>query len=428
MTRHTWLIGLLVIAFLMRAAVAIALQTWLDQQPERHFLIEGDANGYWELGEKMARGDDYAIHQPPRYVLRMPGFPAVLAVAQLLPMGHPFLTARILLAVIGTATCALVYFLSLKLLQFLPQWAQRHRQIVALLATGYCVAAPVLLGFSVVILSETLFALALLLSLLCGLQWINTFSIQPDLQQKSAVVSQYSRAAVTGVVMGLACYVRPSWILFAPLLALLVMLLNRQKRHVILQSFVMLLCLVLTLLPWGIRNHQVTGHVVLTTLWDGPSLYDALNPRATGASDMTFFTIDQPELDGMSEYEINQHYRQKAWQFVQQQPGRVLQLAGIKFLRFWSPVPNTNQFASVWIWLAMALWYVPLIVFAIVGCWQNRSHIWLLFFTAGPIVYFTLIHMVFIGSLRYRLPAEYPLAIIAAAGGYSLWKSKPCKQ
>ena len=34
----------------------------------------------------------------------------------------------------------------------------------------------------------------------------------------------------------------------------------------------------------------------------------------------------------------------------------------------------------------------------------------------GPFLLFMAVHMVFVGSLRYRLPVEFPLAILAATG------------
>ena len=71
-----WII--LLLALLVRVAAAIAIDQHVTSSG-RSFLIEGDANGYWELGQHIAAGEDYAIHQPPRYVLRTPGFPLLLA-------------------------------------------------------------------------------------------------------------------------------------------------------------------------------------------------------------------------------------------------------------------------------------------------------------------------------------------------------------
>jgi hypothetical protein len=39
---------------------------------------------------------------------------------------------------------------------------------------------------------------------------------------------------------------------------------------------------------------------------------------------------------------------------------------------------------------------------------------------AGPILFLGAVHAVFIGSVRYRLPAEYPLLTLAALGLFDL--------
>jgi hypothetical protein len=172
--------------------------------------------------------------------------------------------------------------------------------------------------------------------------------------------------------------------------------------------------------PWAVRNRHVTGHFVLTTLWAGPSLYDGLNPEATGASDMRFFDRDNL-LSRMSEYEMDKHYRRAAREFAVQNPGRTAELAMVKLWRYFKPWPSADQFAGLGPAIATAAFYLPLIGLAAIGAWRRRKDAWLLLLTAGPLFYFAAIHMAFVSSLRYRLPAEYALCVLAACGVQSLW-------
>ncbi len=78
---------------------------------------------------------------------------------------------------------------------------------------------------------------------------------------------------------------RPSWLLFAPWLLAVGLLVGPQrwKQLRIFAFFAMGLCLVM--LPWWIRNARETGRFVPTTLQVGPSLFDGLHAGASGASD-----------------------------------------------------------------------------------------------------------------------------------------------
>jgi hypothetical protein len=178
--------------------------------------------------------------------------------------------------------------------------------------------------------------------------------------------------------------------------------------------------------PWVIRNHDVTGHWVITTLWVGPSLYDGLNPNATGDSDMTFFDRDNL-LGRMSEHDMDQEYRRRAWAFAAANPGRTAQLALIKAGRYWSPLPNADQFQQPLVAFGLLAATLPLYLFAIVGLWAHHRDWRLLLVTLGPAVFFAAVHMLFVGSIRYRLPAEMPLWVLAAAGIVALtngWRQR----
>jgi hypothetical protein len=181
------------------------------------------------------------------------------------------------------------------------------------------------------------------------------------------------------------------------------------------------------LVPWGLRNQQVTGHFVFTTLWMGPSLYDGLHEGATGESEMTFFDQDNLMAQGMSEYEVDRHYRDRAWTFVRENPARTAELALIKLGRYWSPWPNAEQFDNFLLRAAIAAGSIATWLLALRGFFSRRTRgdAWRWLIALGPILYLSLLHLLFVGSMRYRLPAEYALLVLSAEGWISLRLPQP---
>ncbi|QDU80913.1 hypothetical protein Pla110_26490 [Polystyrenella longa] len=380
---------LLLVALSVRLVLALGLQIYLDQTPDRSFLIAGDAAGYWELASNIAAGEPYEIYDPPRQILRMPGFPVVLTIPIKLFEGS-FLAARIWLALFGVLAVYLCYRLALELAD----------GKTAILAAWLVALHPVMAGFSVVILSETCFAASLLASL-----W--------SLQRIQAHPDSSLFPVMAGVLAAVATYMRPVWILF-PLIWAVYQLFVQQRKTIVGRNLLLILIgMALTLSPWVYRNYQVSGQFVVTSLWSGPSLYDGFNPNATGASDMTFFETDNLPAT-MSEYEVDQEYRQRAWQFARKNPWRSFELAGLKAVRFWRPWPVAEEVSSPLIAWGIGGLNTILYLVVLLAIWRFRNRSDLLFYTLTPLIYFAVIHMLFVGSLRYRLPAEYPLLILAA--------------
>ncbi len=396
---RTWLIVVLMVALILRLIAAFVVQQRVGDG--QLCLIAGDAEGYWQLAQHIAAGDEFSLYQPPRRIHRMPGFPLVLALSLTL-FGKSAFAARCLLAIVGTAACGAVYLLGRRLFD----------NKIGLLACAFTAISPVMLGFSVLLLSETLFALTLTLSAWCAAQWLDEADTESRAETKRRSLGW---ALATGFSIALATYVRPSWLLAGPGLAVLAVILSKQRVQRSLEAAVMLLALFGTMLPWAARNHAVCGHWVFTTLWSGASLYDGLSPDANGDSNMEFFDRDKL-MASQSEWDVDQYYKRTAWQFAKDNPGRAIELTLIKLWRYWKPWPNAAQFGGIGPALMVAMFFVPMFVLAARGWWIARHRPWVWLLTLGPILYFAAIHSVFVGSLRYRLPAEYPLCVLAAVG------------
>jgi hypothetical protein len=218
---------------------------------------------------------------------------------------------------------------------------------------------------------------------------------------------------------------RPSWLLFAPLLCAAELLRCRLRPESCWRVVVSMTFMCLVLAPWWIRNWRVTGAFVPTTLQIGASLYDGLNPRATGRSNMDFVRpafqqlkqedrrLGRPRSD--FELRLNRRLRDEALDWAGRNPGRVCELAAAKFLRLWSPWPADGEFSRPLFQLLTFLGYVPLLGLAAGGLWTARHNVaaWLLL---APAAYLSALHMVFVSSIRYRQPAM--LALIPAAAWF----------
>src|SRR5207244_12061850 len=98
----------------------------------------------------------------------------------------------------------------------------------------------------------------------------------------------------------------------------------------------------------------------------------------------------------------------------------VMAVMATKFARIWSFVPNASEFQSRWLRLILAATYTPVICLALIGVWRFARRDWPYLLLALPAIYFTLLHIIFVSSIRYRQPAMLPL-IVLAAGVASLW-------
>jgi hypothetical protein len=144
-------------------------------------------------------------------------------------------------------------------------------------------------------------------------------------------------------------------------------------------------------------------------------LYDGVRPGATGASDLAGIK-DGTAVDGLTEVEWNRHFRRAAWRAIREDPGRVLGLVPGKLARTWSPVLHAEEFQSPWIRVVFAAWYIPLYLLAVMGIWSCRRRWGACTGLLLPAICISLLHGVFVGSVRYRLGALPTVAVLASIG------------
>lgn len=122
------------------------------------------------------------------------------------------------------------------------------------------------------------------------------------------------------------------------------------------------------------------------------------------------------------EWRLDHRLREEALTWARANPGRAMQLAGVKFLRMWNVWPNEPRLSASWpVCLAVFFTYTPLLILAIMGAWRTVGRGWPYILCCLPAVYLTLLHVVFVSSIRYRDPAMLALLALAAGAG---WRKK----
>jgi len=192
-----------------------------------------------------------------------------------------------------------------------------------------------------------------------------------------------------------------------------------QLRRAAIAVVTVLCVIIIGLMPWTLRNHRILGHWLWTTSNDGMTLYDGFNPTATGASDQRFIA-EMPQLSSMNEVERSEYLRQQAGHWIRSNPSRLPALTLQKILRTWSPVPLSEEYRRPLHRFISAAYELPVDGLILAGLFWPGLRRPAKMLLVIPAIYFTIVHAMSVGSLRYRVPIEPELAVLAASGLLSL--------
>lgn len=374
------------VAFLLRAAWV--LYRWSTSGPEPEF---SDGQLHLDLATNLIERGEF-VSDDGHYAARMPLYPLFLASCTWLgPAG--VLVARLAQAAIGALTAWVAFV-------FCDAALGRRAAWVA--GASVCFD-PYAIFFANLLLTEVLFTLIGVGLVACA--W-----------HVADGGDRVRRIAVGGVAaLGAAAVMtRPSAVGWVLLLWLVLGWMDRNRRRAAWRSAIYAVTLAAALLPWGLRNRAALGSFAWLSTNGGVTLYDAQGPQADGSSNQAFLD-EMPELGGLSEVEQDRRLRDLALTEMKRDGVRVLQLACVKFLRTWSPVPNVAAYRGGKTGLASAAFMALVVIAASIGIVRTRKRTRLHALLWLPIVYFTLLHCIYIGSLRYRVPLMPFLEITAAA-------------
>jgi len=374
---------IIVVAVVVRVAVGLGLEGRV------HFP---DSNHYIAIAQNIRAGEGPRLNEHT-LANRSPGYSyflaAIFSVFQGSSDAPPLIAARLAQALLGGALCLVVCLIGARL--FGP--------VAGVVAVGLVALDPFLTYFSGLILTEALFTLMLAASVLCLLH---------------AEGGKARWAVFAGLLLGCTALVRASALLMIPLMVGAWIILRRKTPGIVRQGAVIVALAAAVVAPWAVRNHRLTGRVVLTTLSAGASLYEGTYPGADGGPAMD--KIDWPqETEAMSEAEKDDFLRGSALTFVKSDPLRLVVLGAVKLRRFWSIFPNFSEYRRPVFMAISAIYMLPVMICVAVGVIISRKALAAKAILLLPAIYFSALHMVFVGSIRYRAPVMPLLAVFAGA-------------
>jgi 4-amino-4-deoxy-L-arabinose transferase-like glycosyltransferase len=332
------------------------------------------------------------------HAFEMPG-PALFFAAAVRLFGLPqaIIAIRLAQALLLVGQCALIAYCARRLFD---------KPLAGFIAA--CIAAiyPFFLFYQGLLLSETLFD-TLLMAGMAALFWWRAHGTRIDgrlvtacLCFAAATMTKASLTILPPLLLGASAWIAGTgW----------------RRALAVLAAAACLYAAFMS--PWWIRNALVLHTFVPFTTSSGLNLYLGNNPHNIDGG-IDWASDVEPDvfarIQAMPELERQRAFNQAAGDFIKAHPGDVLRLAMKKFVRFWNVVPNASEFRSQLYSLLSAFSFGPVLVLALVcaGRWWRQ---WRLLAPIYLVIgYFTLLHTVTIASLRYRLPLE-PLLIVMAS-------------
>ena len=358
-----------------------------------------DSAAYDLLAVNLADGNGYAFEPGEPSAYWPVGTPAVYSVFYRV-FGHVYWPVTLLHIFLGAAMTVLAMFYALE--RFGPGPARWTGAFLALW--------PALVQFTTVLASELPFIVLMLAALIAWTLPRGNF---------------WLRAAVTGLCIALASYVRPTALLFPVVFVFAHVVQGHCPRKAVGGVGIMLAVMAVCIAPWTLRNVREFGDFALISTNGGANLWMGNNPETTGEY------MPLPEsMENMSETARNAHLKQAARAYILDEPGAFVVRTVKKLVR----LHDRETIGVVWNREGLAarypgfvqpvlkglseLWWLAMLALAIAGILVYLRKQGLRALLGEPAfllwAYFAAVHAVIVIQDRYHFPSNPFIAMFAA--------------
>ena len=230
-------------------------------------------------------------------------------------------------------------------------------------------------------------------------------------------------AIAIGVACGLAALTRSEMILFAPCIALPVLLASpvRTGRERVGRVGVASLALVVVVAPWVTFNLTRFEEPTFLSTNDGQTLLGANCPDAYSGAAVGMWLLDCLQALPGDQSQVSSESRRLAVEFMRENRDRLPAVVAIRVARLWNVYAadrmvsyNAGEGRLPWI-SRVGLWsFYPLALLAVAGVYALRrawSKLWPLL---TVVVLVSVVAAVTYGQMRLRVPAEVSVVVLAA--------------
>lgn len=319
------------------------------------------------------------------------------AIIKMFGFGHLIPVARIAQSILLTAQALLIGSIA---------WRIFHNELSAAVAALITAFYPFFLLYQGLLLSETLFNLLLVSSFACLYWWrdrggqLDYSLLATCLLFTAATMTKATLTVLPVILLAVTACLSIGW---------------RRASAVFLAASVTFAAL---MSPWWLRNYAVFNAFVPFSTSSAMALYvgnNRNNPKAGIDSRINVEADVVARINTITDERARQRaYSKAATDYIIAEPAAFLDRAIYKFFRFWNIVPNADSYSSNFYRLISALSFGPVLLlaaFCAVSWLRKGKALVPIYLLIG---YFTFVHVVAVASLRYRLPIE-PFLIVMAS-------------